>query len=1015
MYQYVDAALIRAAAYPDGWRVPPPPAPAREAGADARLWRRWIERTAADRYLRDAIELASPSLAQAIRAVCSGRLIAPKRVRRTGLALLRYALRLRHRATPFGMFAGVASARLGTRTEARWGGDHCLVLRPDAAWLSAVVDALEDCPELLRRLSVVADATRIGRGDRLVIPCRRAVGDSGSTPGEVNVRLTPPVGAILAHASEPTLVADLVDRVTAEFTDVSSPRLEQVIAGLVRHGFLHTSLRPAMTVSDGLGHALDVLDAAGADEIVCVAPTVWALRDIETCLQPHVPVTQRPGSPGALSARRDVAVAMTSLSEVTEQPLAADLRLDCTVRLPEAVGREAASAADALARLSPRPLGGRSWRAYHARFIDRYGPNALVPVTELVDPDLGLGYPAGYRSSPHPPPSRHVTGRDEHLLALAHQAAVARTPEITLTGPQIDELAEAEPTAELPHLDLCVRIHATSTRAVDTGDFTLVVTGVTPTGGATAGRFLHLLDADDRDRMIASYVDLPTLTEGARLAQISSPPLRARTENVARAPAVLPDVISVGEHHPGGIQLADLAVTADTKRFYVVSRETGTPVEPSMMNAVDLPSFTHPLARFLCELPRSHAAAVVPFHWGTATNLPYLPRIRYGRAVLSLATWRIRITDLPAPQEAPETWTAALRTWRRRFRVPATVDLGDDDQRLRLNLRRGADRAILRGELHRAGHVTLREAADEATAYGWLDGRPHELTLPLASSQAPGPALHFDGAAVIDSRSHSRMPGVSRWAQARLTSHHVPELIRRLPALLDHWDDAPPVWWFVRGHDHLRLSFRLPRPDAHGRLTAYVGSWCTDLRRSGLLSDLCWETSYTESAGEVAVAMENAYAADSSVVLAQLALARTGTPHPMALTAAGLVDLAISFLGDTRAAMHWLVDHAVAGPATPSDRSIRDDALQLARPHNNHQALRRRPRGERVVTAWATRRDALDAYRSRLIADGRCLESALAALIDVHLRRTDIDGSVCRGLARAAALTWQATEGRPPR
>lgn len=999
MYRYVDAAMIRAAAYPDGWRIPPPPEPAREVCVDARRWRRWIEQIAEDQYLRDAVELASPSLARAVREVCAGQVDAPKRVRRTGVALLRYALRLRHRATPFGLFAGVAPARFGTGTEARWGGDHCLALRPDAAWLCTVVDALERCPELLRRLPVVADTTGIVRGDRLVIPCRRAAEGSGSTPGEVNVRRTPLARTILSHASVPVTASELIDQATAELANVAGPRLEQVVAELVRHGFLHTGLRPPMTVPDGLGHVLDALDAAGADEIAGVAPTVRALRDIRTSLESRVPV----------------AAAMTGLSDATEQPLAADLRLDCTVRLPEAVAREAASAVNTLTCLSPRPLGGRSWRDYHARFLDRYGPNILVPVTDLVDPDLGLGYPAGYRSSPHPPADRQITDRDERLLALAQRAGAARTRQITLTESQIRDLAAAEPIAEPPHLDLCFRIQAESLRALDAGDFTLIVTGATPTGGATAGRFLHLLDANDRDRMTASYADLPSLTEGARPAQISSPPLRTRTENVARAPAVLADVISIGEHRPGGIRLADLAVAADTKRFYLVSHRTGTPVEPTVMNAVDLPSFTHPLARFLCELPRSHAAAVVPFHWGAAANLPFLPRIRYGRAVLSLATWRIRTADLPAPPESPKTWAAALLTWRRRFLVPSVVDLGDDDQRLRMDLRCGTDRAILRGELDRAGHVTLREAADEATTYGWLDGRPHEITLTLASSQTPRPAPRLQDAVVIDSRDHGRMPGTSRWAQARLTSHHAPELIRRLPTLLDHWDDEPPVWWYVRGHDHLRLNFRLPRPDAHGRLTAYVGAWCTDLRHSGLLSDLCWETSFTESAGEIAVALENAYAADTGTVLAQLALTGNGAPHPLALTVAGLVDLVISFLGDTRAAMRWLVDHAVSGPAIPADRTIRDEALRLARPHGNHCVLRRLPRGESVVTAWGTRRDALDLYRSRLIAEDRCPESALAALVDAHLRRTDVDGSACRGLARAAALTWQATEGKAPR
>lgn len=56
-----------------------------------------------------------------------------------------------------------------------------------------------------------------------------------------------------------------------------------------------------------------------------------------------------------------------------------------------------------------------------AAFINRYGPGAQVGVKKLVDPDRGLGYPAGFRGSlfdNEPPLSR----RDIALAALAQPA-----------------------------------------------------------------------------------------------------------------------------------------------------------------------------------------------------------------------------------------------------------------------------------------------------------------------------------------------------------------------------------------------------------------------------------------------------------------------------------------------------------------------------------------------------------------------------------------------------------------
>ena len=1020
MYRYLDAALIRAAAHPHDWRPPPPPAPSGDATADADRWRRWITDASKDPYVRAAVDLASPSLSQAVRDVCIGRLTAPKRVRRAGFALLRYIRRLQHRATPFGLFAGVAPAHIGGAAATTWYADHRLALRADAAWLAAVIDDLETCPELLRRLAVVADETAMVRGDRLVVPCRRPTRRTSHTPGELSVRHTPLVRAILAHTAAPVSVTELVERVAVAL-GAPVARLERLVAQLVTHGILLTGLRPPMTASNALGHVIDKLDAAHAHEIPVVAPTVRALHKVHVALGPPVPIPARPTSAEAPLVHGGVVTAMTEIS-AAEQPLAADLRLGGTVTLPAAVGREAASAANALARLTRRPSGSRSWREYHARFLDRYGTDVLVPVAQLTDPELGLGYPAGYRSSPCPQPEPRLTDRDERFLALAQQAACEGARELVLNDALIAELAGGEPAVEIPHADLCFRLEAPSKQALNRGDFTLRFSGLTPAAGALAGRFLHLLDAGDRDRMMAAYAGLPTVSARARTAQVSSPPLRVRTENVARVPAIFPDVISIAEHRPGSVPLSGLAVAADAERMYLISRDTGEPIEPAVLTAVDLPYFSHPLARFLHELPRAHAAVLRPFDWGAAANLPFLPRIRYRRTVLAPATWRLRAAELPNPAAPPAVWAEALHAWRHRFSVPDVIEAGGDDRRLHLDLQNGADLALLRDELNRCERIVVQEASEEQTAYGWLDGRPHEITLAVVSGQAPRPAPRLRAANVMDCRHHGRLPGTSELAQARLSSYHIPEVLRRLSTLLDDWHDEPPLWWFTHDHDDLWLTFRLSQADGYGRLTVSVGTWAEELRRSGLLHHLSWEAPRPDAArhgdAATAAALERVFAADTDAVLAQLALTGDGTPHTLAVATAGLVDLVTSFLGDTRAGMYWLIDNAAPSPARTLSRTITSDAIRLVRHPRSPQDLGRLPGGERIVTAWTTRRDALSTYRSRLAAEGRQPEVGLPILIQQHQMRAfgaDNAGKrACHRLARAAALSWQATADRSP-
>jgi len=1024
VYRYVDAALVRAVAHPGGLMLPPAPEELTGcARMDAERWRHWIERVWSNDPFAEAVELASPVLADRVRR-CAEHAQPPKQIQRTGTSLHRYLLRLQHRSTPFGLFAGVSPAHFGPGLMVRWGEEHRPTARVDAVWLSQVIARLEACPELLRRLPVMANSTCFVRDERLVTPYQRPNHDNRRAPAEISVRHTPAVRAVMTTASAPVITGDLAGQLAADYPDTPTEGIEALLAELLVRGFLFTSLRPPMTVTDPLGHVIDQLMAVNAENITPMAPTVRALRDIAATLTRHGEA--RPEVRRGL--RASVTEVMTAQSGTTvEQPLAVDLRLDCSLTLPQEVAHEAEKAVGALARLTPLPSGSPAWQDYHSRFLERFGSNALIPVGHLTDPDTGLDFPAGYRGSLLPQSAPGLTDRDEQLLALAQRAACAGVREVTLTDALMNDLAHGTSAIPLPHIDVRFHLQAPTRSALERGDFTLVVTGLTPAAGATAGRFLPLLDDADRDRMADAYASLPTLNSDALRAQVSCPPLHVRTDNVGRAPALWQHVISLAEHRSDAVlQLDDLAVTADATRLYLVSLSTRRPVEPAVLNAVDTANFTHPLARLLCELPRARAAVFGPFAWGAASCLPFLPGIRHGRSVLAAAAWRIEATALAGRDASLPEWAESLAAWRQRFHVPDTVDLGDDDRRLHLTLNQRSDAALLRAELNRTGHATVR-AAPEGGAYGWFGGRAHEITLTLASTRSPVPSsasTRATGPAPVG-RDHGHLPGASTWASAKLYGHpdRVPDILTsHLPRLWDGWDN-PPEWWFVRcrdPQDHLRLHLRLHHPEMFGHVASRVGMWAADLRQRGLLGHLQWDTYYPETgrygAGAAMSAAEAVFAADSTAALAQMVFTTTGAAHPQAVMTASLIDLATAVIGDVSTAMRWLVDHISTGATTHPTRPIHQETMHLANPDNSFAALRDLSGGSDVIAAWTARHEAIDTYRARLTAcGGTDPQVILPSLMHTHHLRTagidEADEHICYRLARSAALAGIARGG----
>ncbi|MFF2073409.1 lantibiotic dehydratase [Kitasatospora sp. NPDC058162] len=985
------------------------------ADGDVEQWRSWLDKVWSHARFAEAVEVASPVLAAQVRTVIERPGRTRRQVRRTTVSVLKYVLRVQHRATPFGLFAGIAPVRLGDRLDLGFGTAHRMVARPDAAWLADILGRLESDGPLLERLPVVANPLCFARGDRLVVPWQ-ANPAHGGDPLEVAVRRTRPVEVAVRAAAAPLSLEELARRLAADFPRNEPAAIRQLLGGLVGRRVLLTALRPPMTATDPLAHVLAVLGRAEAAGIPSVAPLLALLHDVRQDLHRH-----NTGRADGRRLRARAAAAMRPAA-AAEKPLMVDLCLEATLTVPTSVAREAEAAITVLTRLTPQPGGNPAWRDYRHRYLERYGTGAVVPVLEITNPNTGLGFPARYRDAVHELPRPSLTGRDAQLLALAQAAAVEGRTETVLDEKAVDALARPVVSGHIqPHAELTFTLTAPTREHLDQGDFTLTVTGTPRAAGTTTGRFLPLIDPADRDRMTAAYAALPTLADHAIPVQVSAPPLHNRVQNVGRAPAVLPLLLPLAEHPDPEhtvLRLGDLAVCGDAERLWLVSLPTGRPVEPRVMTAVEFRNNTQPLARFLCEITTAHTPMYTAFDWGAAARMPFLPRIRYRRTILSPARWNLPAADLP-PSTAPwSRWHSGVTAWLTRYRVPDLVFLTQHDLWLRLDLSESAHLALLRDHLGSHPSAELAEAPDP-DALGWIDGRPHEITMPLASTRPPVRASHRR---VLQHRTNGHLPGSSPYLSAKLYAHphrHSEILTAHLPALLAAFDTSP-TWWFLRYKDpdpHLRMRLPLPDAAAYGPAAAAVGEWAERLRDLGLITHLQLDTYQPESGryghGPVMAAAEAVFAADSRAAVAQF----LHTAHdPRAVTAASMVAIATGF-GGIHEGMRSLSSAIPAGTPTPAPRAVHQQAVALGNPDDNWAALRETPTGRAVAVSWVERQQALTAYRDQLLGEtGPDDEPVLLSLLHLHhVRAQGIDRDaerLCHRLARAAALAYTAKARR---
>ncbi|MFJ5675540.1 lantibiotic dehydratase [Streptomyces sp. NPDC093097] len=972
---------------------------------------------AGEQVLREAVELASPSLSTALRSWESGRPVQPPAVRKAMVGLRRYQLRMSSRATPFGLMAGVARAGFGGTSLFVAGSSHVKAARPDHAWLRAVAAGLEERCEVLVALRLTANdlcTLRAGRVTLLQGTGRPGAAADRGGGVEVSIRATAVVRRVLEALAVCRLGGDLVAMLREDFPSVLLPDIQGVLVEMVRQGFVITELVPPLTSADPLGRMINVLErveAASADS--------QALRAVRAELAHYAGTAMGKGSEDLLQA----GARMQGLAAVPH-PVQVDLGLDVTARLPHDVAREAEYAARTLHRLAPTVVP-RHVSEYHTRFLERYGSGIGVPVREVVDPARGLG-PLGPVAT-EDPSSRQGAGeaRQRLLAGLAQSAVLEGRHEVVLDAGLVEQLAgEQRDPGPSPSVDICAHVLANSSAELDAGDFRLMLTAgmVAPLAGAMRGRFSHLLDAGSDMR--ASLAAVACGEAGAQRVVLDYRPSPPRHANVACTSGWGLPRLCVGTfREEGDLGVEDLLVEADEQGLYVRSRALGTRVVPSSFHMLN-PERQHPLVRFLATLGALDNKQWAPWDWGPAAVLPYLPRVRHGRTILSPARWTLDAQSLPGTGGSFDRWREGFEQWRRTYRVPAAVRATHYDQFLELDLDDEEHLHLLHQDLVR-GRVTALSESPHATGYGfgWTTDAASKAHRPFRETPAefvfhltsgprhnpkPAPATP-----VLQARRIRHLPG-GLWLYGRLECPEAFQndvLLDHVPALLADAPEGADQWFYIRYADprpHLRLRLRTTTQQAHMDMLTALRRWAGELQEGGLVGDFSLETYEPETqrygGADGIEAAEEVFCLDSHAALLELRLLREMQLDPDLLAAASLTDLLTGALG-VHESEAWLMDSIPKQLQRGFFTSHRQQALALITSDSLPAPL-----GDELARSWQARAAAAARHMRALEHLPReRRDQSLSGLLHMHHNRLigpDRDSeercfAVARGMAEA--------------
>ncbi len=422
--------------------------------------------------LLSAIQLASPTLAAAIDGAEKMQLPASKE-RRAAMSIIKYDLRMRNRPTPFGLFAGVGIGRYGKSAEVTRSEAPKVHGAPDMEWLLSIVDRLQTDPEILVNLQVRCTNLLEMRGDRVYLDAPPDIRAGAKEPytSTVRIRRTPVIDDIIDLARNAISVRQLINTVTERHGGRATAAMG-LISSLISRGILLSSLQPSLNDDDPLATLLAKVKEATKDAIV----NGGAQRDIDALAcanQMHMQLASSNDDGSGIGA-----VNVTRAIRRSGNSIGADLSINIDVVIPHSVREDASRAIDLMWRLSPARLGMRSLRQWHSAFLERYGVDRQVPLSNALDPAVGLGAPAGYEWPPSEVVKREEAvsqsepRRNRILLALVAEAQRKGLREVVLEEETLDALTIESPAPELAQrsCELYAMLAATSRHALNAGD-----------------------------------------------------------------------------------------------------------------------------------------------------------------------------------------------------------------------------------------------------------------------------------------------------------------------------------------------------------------------------------------------------------------------------------------------------------------------------------------------------------------------------------------------------------------
>lgn len=327
-------------------------------------------------------------------------------------------------------------------------------------------------------------------------------------------------------------------------------------------------------------------------------------------------------------------------------------------------------------------------------FFERYEERE-IPLLEVLDPDIGLGYPSKSGGSNVSPiiddlyipnasgeKSSALTAFQSFMLGKIVDAKGDKRKEIIFTEKDIDQSLKEEISLPSTIYTLLQIIK------YDDNDQLIALNSFNGSSGANLlGRFAHL--HPDLERSVREIVNKEKeLFPEKILAEIVHLP-ESRIGNILARPHIrdyeLLYMSTSDLNSDKLIYLSDVTLSLKHNKLTLNSKKNKKEIIPRLTTAHNFhnPQLM-PVYRFLCDIQAQEGGGVF-FSWGKLDEMfSFLPRVRFNNIILSPAQWNIKTDDIRTifSRKSEKEILSSIDVWRKGIDLPQEALLADGDNEL---------------------------------------------------------------------------------------------------------------------------------------------------------------------------------------------------------------------------------------------------------------------------------------------------------------------------------------------